>query len=150
MEWSLSFPGGTMPFDARRSRRLASLALAALLACIPDRDPPVLTIAIGPTAAQVEPGATLQFTATGNGAAKGVDWLVEGTGGGSWEAGTITPAGLYQAPAVSRAPVVVTCRSAEDPEVSASATVTFPPPPSPSHPPRPTCSSARRSSSRPR
>jgi hypothetical protein len=123
-----------MASSHHRSWRRGSLAIsAALLACSGSGEWPrhgpsgTRSIAISPTSVEVEPGGTAQFTASGEGAANGVVWLVEGNVGGRAAHGTISQSGSYQAPLVSREPVTVTCQAVDDPRVSASATVSFPP-----------------------
>ena len=69
------------------------------------------SIVVKPASPQAALGTTLQFTAQVSGATlTGVTWSAGGVKGGSATAGTITPAGLYQAPAVmpGQNPVLVT------------------------------------------
>ena len=71
---------------------------------------------------------TFRFTATVTGSANtGVIWQVDNATGGSSAAGTITPAGVYTAPAALPVPqsATVTAVAAADPAVSATATITL-------------------------
>ncbi len=92
----------------------------------------VVSVAVSPTSASVALGSTRAFTATVSGSANtGVTWSVNGTVGGSATIGTITPAGVYTAPAVLPSPATVTVRatSAADPTVFAQSTITLTTPP---------------------
>jgi serine protease len=97
--------------------------------------PPTITVispvavAISPTAATVRAGGgTRAFTATvSNAPDASVNWFVNDVPGGEVTLGTISPAGLYAAPAVVPVPATVTIKavSVVDPTRSASATVTI-------------------------
>jgi len=80
--------------------------------------PPAVSVSISPISATVGSGGTQQFTATVlNAANAGVVWSVAG-------GGTISPSGLYTAPAVTASAVAtVTATSVADATKSASATV---------------------------
>ena len=97
--------------------------------------PPPPSIAISPTSATVQVGATQQFTATVTGSFNtNVNWSVNGTVGGNSTVGSISSSGLFTSPASVPNPsaVTVTATSAADPAMSAPATVTvstLPPPP---------------------
>ncbi len=81
--------------------------------------PPTVTISGSP--ASVVAGTSVQLTATVT--SGGVEWLVDGVPGGNATVGTISPAGLYTAPALPRT-VTITARSQTAPTVSASVAVT--------------------------
>ena len=69
------------------------------------------SIIVKPASPQAALGTTLQFSAQVSGAPlAGVTWSAGGVKGGNAKAGTITPAGLYQAPAVmpGQNPVLIT------------------------------------------
>jgi hypothetical protein len=86
-----------------------------------------VTVAISPSSASLLTGQTSAFTATVTGSSnKNVTWKVNGVAGGNSTVGTITPAGLYTAPAIPPSPnsITVTATSAADPTRSATATVT--------------------------
>jgi YD repeat-containing protein len=89
----------------------------------------VLTIT--PTRVQVFVTKTVQFQALDGGVpTTNVRWAVNGITGGDPPIGTITPAGVYQAPATLTAPitVTVTATNRSDSTLTASATVTVLPP----------------------
>ena len=66
-------------------------------------------LAISPTNATVKTGQTQQFTATVNGTiVSNANWFVNGIAGGNATIGTITPFGLYTAPATLPNPASVT------------------------------------------
>ena len=105
-------------------------SLLALLGCGSAGPPagPRIVMTVSPPSALLASGENLQFTATTNepdGAL--VRWSVNGVAGGNSTAGTITPAGLYTAPAVqpSPNPVTVAATSIRDPAVKASALVSI-------------------------
>ena len=87
---------------------------------------PVVTVA--PTASTLTVGATQQFTATVQNASNtGVTWQVNAVNGGSAATGTISPSGLYTAPAsLTTSPTAFTIKavSAQDPSVSGTAQAT--------------------------
>lgn len=86
-----------------------------------------MTIAISPTSAMVNTGATKQFSATVTGTTNtAVNWQVNNVAGGNTPVGTISPAGLYTAPAAVPSPamVTVTAVSQADASKSSSASVT--------------------------
>jgi hypothetical protein len=89
---------------------------------------PQYIVSIGPTAATVSVGMTLQFYAAVAGdSTNAVTWAVNGTQGGSASLGTISASGLYTAPLVvpSTNPVTITATSQVDSSRSASATLTI-------------------------
>ena len=91
-----------------------------------------VAVTVSPSAASVSLGTTKSFSATVSGTANtAVTWSVNGTVGGSAAVGTISPAGLYTAPAVMPASSTVTLRavSAADATAFAQATVTLTTPP---------------------
>jgi hypothetical protein len=88
-----------------------------------------ISVKVTPPVATVATGTTQKFTAKvkndpGN---KGVTWDVNGTVGGNAIVGTVSPAGLYTAPAVIPSPPTVKVRatSKADPSKSDFATVTI-------------------------
>ncbi len=91
-------------------------------------------VTISPSSATISTGATRQFTSTiTNSSNTAVTWSVNGIAGGNATVGTISPAGLYTAPAAVPSPAAVTVRatSAADATAGASATVTLQTPPPP-------------------
>jgi hypothetical protein len=83
---------------------------------------PVHTFSISPAASAVQLRGQLQFSAS---TSEPVSWEVNGISGGSPEAGTITRAGLYTAPATlpKSFRLVVTARVLSEPKQSESALV---------------------------
>lgn len=95
---------------------------------------PPVTVAISPAGTSVQTGGTQTFTATVTGTANpAVTWAVNGIVGGSAAAGTITPAGVFTAPATKPAAgsVTVQATSVASPSISSQVVVTIslPPPP---------------------
>jgi uncharacterized protein (DUF1800 family) len=93
-----------------------------------------VSVAVSPTTAGVQVGATRQFTATVGGTSNtSVTWSVNNIAGGDASVGTISAGGLYTSPAAVPSPASVTVRatSVADPAVSGAATVTVQPPPPP-------------------
>ncbi len=87
-----------------------------------------VSVSVTPKNAQVASGGYLQFFATVTGSTnKSVVWSVSGAGCSGQTCGTITPAGLYTAPATLPTPpsVSVKATAISDPSVSASAIVTL-------------------------
>lgn len=87
----------------------------------PTPEPATVQIAVSPTAATVAAGASQQFTASVTGTTNtAVTWTVSGPG-------TITPGGLYTAPATvdTAQTVSVKATSAADPSKVATATVSL-------------------------
>lgn len=66
-------------------------------------------IAVAPDNITMSPDSAMQFTATPLSVPGGstVDWAVNGVAGGNLEVGTITPNGLYRAPANAVSPIVI-------------------------------------------
>lgn len=87
--------------------------------------PTTIAVTISPTSASVSAGGTQQFTANVTGTTNtSVQWLVNGTAGGSSSVGTISSNGLYTAPTCpSASSVTVTARSSYDSTKSASASL---------------------------
>ncbi len=80
---------------------------------------PVVAVGLSPASASVNTGATFQFTASVTGSANtAVTWSASG--------GTVSPSGLYTAPATAGT-CTVTATSVADPTRSASSTVTVTP-----------------------
>ncbi len=86
-----------------------------------------ITMAIVPQSATVPLGDTQQFAATVSGSTNpGVSWLVNNTSGGNSTVGTISSAGLYEAPAtLPSSAVTVTAVSNANGSTSASVVVTL-------------------------
>ena len=88
----------------------------------------LVTVSVSPTSGTIQPGATVQFTATVTGTTNtAVTWSVNGIQGGNSTLGTVSPGGLYTAPSAVPSPstVTVTATSVADTTKSASATVTI-------------------------
>ncbi len=88
---------------------------------------PPIVVTVSPTAATVFVNAEQAFTvAVTNALDATVTWQVNGVAGGNATVGTITPSGVYTAPATAPMPatVTVTAVAVEDPSRSASAAVT--------------------------
>jgi len=84
-----------------------------------------------PSTATVATNKTQQFTATLNGANTAVSWSVNAVAGGNSTVGTISPTGLYTAPASIPSPATVTVTATEQATSSikpgnASVTITNP------------------------
>lgn len=96
---------------------------------------PAVAVAVSPATANVDTGATRSFSATVSGSSNStVTWGVNGIAGGNSTVGTISTAGLYNAPAVApMGAVTVQATSAANPSSvgTASVTVVAPPPPPP-------------------
>src|SRR6266852_8069323 len=89
---------------------------------------PNISVAVFPPSTTVQAGDTQLFTASVTGTSQSaVDWSVNGVPGGNNTVGTITPSGLYTAPAnVPNPPTVsVTAALHADPTRSGSASVTI-------------------------
>lgn len=105
--------------------------LAFLLAgCGYAGSPPnhTVTVMVQPPTANVTLGQSQQFQGTVTGSSNGaVSWNVNGIVGGNSTTGTISPSGLYSAPATMPDPatVTVTAVSQADPQASGSAAVTL-------------------------
>ncbi len=110
------------------SVRSASAASLQVTAASP------IQVALSPTAAVLQAGTSLQFTAIVPGT-KSVDvaWLADGVLGGTSSSGTVSPLGQYTSPTsvTSTTSVVLTARSKSDPSKSGSAMVTVLPAPVP-------------------
>ena len=80
----------------------SSVAILTLAGCggSSKTGPTPIAIAVTPTVAMVNTGATLQFSAAVTGSSNtAVFWAVNGTTGGDASGGTISVSGLYTAPA---------------------------------------------------
>src|ERR1700736_1739455 len=88
-----------------------------------------VSITVSPTAANLLPGKSQQFTSTLTGNSNtNVTWAVAGVAGGNSSVGTITSQGLYTAPStLSRAPqsITISATSAVDATKIANASVTL-------------------------
>jgi len=85
-----------------------------------------VAVSIAPTSASLQAGQTKQFSATVSGTTNiGVNWLVNGTLGGSSSVGTIDSTGYYRAPSTLslNLTVTITATSVVDTSKSANATV---------------------------
>jgi hypothetical protein len=82
-------------------------------------------VSISPSSSSLQVGQSLQFNANVSGTYNtSLNWLVNGSPGGSSANGTISSSGLYTAPTVApSSPVSVTATSVVQPNASASATV---------------------------
>src|SRR3954471_13661070 len=89
-----------------------------------------ISVTISPTASSLQAGQSQQFAATVSGTSNtAVNWLVNGGIGGNSAVGTISPAGIYSAPAAAPSSLVtVTAQSAYQSTASASAAVSITPP----------------------
>ena len=93
----------------------------------PPPPPPTITVTVTPTTGSVLLGKTLQLTAKVSGTSNvTVTWSVNGTSGGDSVTGTISPEGIYTAPADLPAPanVTITAASVADRTSTASAQLT--------------------------
>ncbi len=122
---------GTVPNPAAVTVTATSAADTSKAASATVTILPPLEVSISPSNVQVVMGEHQQFTATVTGSQKTtVSWSVTGSGCSGSACGTISPAGLYSAPAAIPTPaqVTVTATSDADTTKSASATVTIIPP----------------------
>ena len=90
--------------------------------------PPGTTVNVAPSSASVLLGAAQTFSATvGNTTNTAVTWSVNGVPGGNASIGTINAGGVYTAPAILPAPVIVTvtATSVADNSASSSSAVTI-------------------------
>ncbi len=112
-----SFGGGCAAFLCTAMIALAPAAISAQ------------TVKISPGYTSIGVNATLQYTATVTGLANTtVTWSVEGKVGGSATYGTITPAGLYTAPATIPANGITVSALASDKKTSDIVYVNVAPP----------------------
>jgi hypothetical protein len=88
-----------------------------------------VSVTISPTASSLQAGQSQQFAATVSGTSNtAVNWLVNGSIGGNSGVGTISPSGVYSAPAAApSSSVTVTAQSAYQSTASASAAVSITP-----------------------
>jgi hypothetical protein len=87
-----------------------------------------VAVTVSPTSATVASGAAKQITATvSNVGNTNVTWMVNGMAGGNDVVGTVSPAGLYQAPSFVPAPagIAVAAISAADLSKSATSNMTI-------------------------
>ena len=85
------------------------------------------SVTVSPATASAPTGGLRTFYAIVSGVAGGVYWEVDGKPGGDAQVGTVTPSGVYTAPAViATAPMLVTliARSLADSPATGTATVT--------------------------
>jgi hypothetical protein len=93
----------------------------------PPPPPPTVSVSVAPPATNILLGKTAQFGATVSGATNtAVAWSVNGISGGNASLGSISPSGLYTAPAdlPSPATVQITAASLAAPAATGSAQVT--------------------------
>jgi hypothetical protein len=92
---------------------------------------PAPSVQISGAPATMLAGTSVQLQATVTGEAPKVTWSVDGKPGGSAAAGTITPGGLYSAPAQppSGGSALVTARTASGASDERRIAITTPPPP---------------------
>lgn len=69
------------------------------------------SVAVAPSSATLAPLATLVFVATVSNSAGRLEWSVNGVLSGNSALGTVTPAGVYTAPATPPSPATVTVRA---------------------------------------
>ncbi len=81
------------------------------------------SLSVSPSTSAVPQGNTLQFAATYNGGLTSVAWAVSGVAGGNATVGTISPAGLYTAPALIPSPSTVSVSAAGPNSTTATAFV---------------------------
>ncbi|MGH9536103.1 MAG: hypothetical protein ACRD2E_14735, partial [Terriglobales bacterium] len=109
----------------------AAFCLAVLAGCGSDAPPdPIITVTPAMARVQADIGVQAFVATVQNDPNPGVVWRVNGLVGGSSADGTISPKGVYSAPATVPAqnPVTVTAVSMDNPTVTADATVTITPP----------------------
>jgi methionine-rich copper-binding protein CopC len=101
-------------------------AVVATFSTSANAAPTPVSVSISPTSATLQTQTTQQFSATVSGSTNtAVTWLVSGVAGGNSTVGTISSAGLYQAPAAAPASAVtVTAQSVANTTASASANIT--------------------------
>ncbi len=90
--------------------------------------PTGVTVVVTPASSSLQVGTSQTFAAAVTGTSNtAVTWSVNGVAGGNATVGTITPAGVYTAPASvpSPATVVLNATSAADPSASSTAQVTI-------------------------
>src|SRR5208283_2817955 len=89
------------------------------------------TLVVNPTSATVQAGGQQAFTASLTGlSSSSLQWAVNGNVGGNTVGGTITPQGIYTAPAIDPGIVVtVSAASASNSDISGLATVNIINPP---------------------
>jgi hypothetical protein len=82
-----------------------------------------VSVSVSPSAATVRAGATQTFSAIITGSSnQAVSWQVNGIAGGAASTGTITPAGLYTAPAALPSPNTITITAVSTATASESST----------------------------
>ena len=120
-----------MPASGAATIRATSVVSASAFAQAAVTLVPPITVTVAPTVATVRLGDTQTFTPTVTGNPNtAVTWTVNGTPGGSATVGTVTPAGLYTAPAVMppSAAVTLVATSVASASAFAQAAVTLAPP----------------------
>ena len=128
-------PSGQFKVRALRQAQGVASLLVQWWALRPERHlgqvivSPGVLVVVTPAQLTLQAGATQQFTATATGTANtAVTWSVNNITGGNTTVGTITTAGLYQAPAVTTSTTVtIRATSVADSTRSATATVTIQP-----------------------
>jgi len=86
--------------------------------------PPGISVSIAPPSANVRLGASQQFTPTVTGTSNSsVTWFVNGVANGNASTGTVSGAGLYQAPAAMPNPNTVTVKAVSTADSSATSSI---------------------------
>jgi Fe-S cluster assembly iron-binding protein IscA len=116
-----AIPKATITATSVAAPTKSASATATIVAASPSS---ALTVA--PSAPQVKPGATLQFSASGPGSSV-VIWSLSGSGCSGITCGSISSSGFYTAPAKAPSPatVAVTATSLINPTLSGSSLVTI-------------------------
>jgi hypothetical protein len=107
---------------------LVTLFLVSCGGAVSSGPPPPITVTVAPGSAQPFAGTSVQFAATAQNAANSsVNWLVNTVPGGNTTLGTVSPNGLYTAPASVPNPptVMVTAALQSDSTKTGSSTVTI-------------------------
>ncbi|HUX67813.1 MAG TPA: hypothetical protein VMV31_10025 [Terriglobales bacterium] len=115
-------PSGAVAVEAVSMANANSQAAAVVTLTAP------VAVSLTPATATVVAGGSLQFSAVvANAANTAVTWSVNATPGGSAATGTISPSGLYTAPAAFPGlnTVTIGVASVQDPQITASAVVTL-------------------------
>jgi hypothetical protein len=123
LHYAECLPRGVFPVprDCQSREFQRALLFASILLClictscgaVGSGPPPLETVMVTPDSAQPYQGESVQFSASvQNAPSSAVTWQVNGAPGGNPSVGTITPAGLYAAPALVPNPPTVTVTAA--------------------------------------
>jgi len=117
----MSMPSTSITVTAQSTAQPSASASASVQVSAP-----VVSVSVSPAGASVIEGQTQPFSAQVSGTSNtAVNWFVSGISGGNSTVGTVTPSGLYTAPAsVPSGQVVVTAQSVASPSNSGNAAVT--------------------------